>query len=76
MPDVTNRNAPVAFGMRAPGWTALAVWRLEGADTVELPVEAAKEILYPVDLGIELGTVEGKLSVRFPRPKMACILRL
>jgi alpha-galactosidase len=76
MPDVTNRNAPVALGMRAPGWTALAVWRLEGADTVELPVEAAKEILYPVDLGIELGTVEGKLSVRFPRPKMACILRL
>jgi alpha-galactosidase len=77
MPDMTNRNAPVALGMRAPDWTALAVWRLEGADTVELPMEAANaEIAYPVDLGIELGTVKGKLSVRFPRTKMACILRL
>ena len=77
LPDVTNRNAPVALGMRAPGWTTLAVWRLEGADTVELPMAAAKaEILYPVDLGIEVNAAEGKLSVRFPRSKMACILRL
>jgi alpha-galactosidase len=77
LPDVTNRKAPVALGMRAPGWTALAVWRLEGADTVELPMEASKaEILYPVDLGIEVNAAEGKLSVRFPRAKMACILRL
>ncbi|MGO9776585.1 MAG: alpha-galactosidase [Terracidiphilus sp.] len=76
MPDVTNRNAPVALGMRAPGWTALAVWRLEGADTVEIPVDAAKAgILYPIGLGIEVHTVPGKLIVRFPRPKMACVLR-
>ena len=77
MPDVTNRNAPVALGMRAPGWTALAVWRLEGADTIEIPIEAAKaEILYPSDLGIAVGAARGKLSVRFPRKKMGCILRL
>jgi alpha-galactosidase len=77
LPDVTNRMAPVALGMRAPGWTTLAVWRLEGAETVELPMAAARaEILYPLDLGIVQRTVPGKLSVRFPRTKMACILRL
>src|SRR5271157_5504690 len=75
MPDVTNRNAPVALGMRAAGWTSLGVWRLEGADTVELPIDAAKaEVLYPADLGIDVDANQGKLSVRFPRPQMACIL--
>jgi hypothetical protein len=74
MPDMTNRNAPVVLGMCALGWTALAVWRLEGADTVELPMQAAKaEILYPADRGIGVRAVLGKLIVRFPRPKMPCI---
>ncbi len=77
MPDVTNHNAPVALVMRAPGWTALAVWRLEGADTVEVPMDTAKAaILYPSDLGIDVRAVPSKLIIRFPRTKMACILRL
>lgn len=77
MPDVTNHNAPVALGMRAPGWTSLAVWRLEGTDTVEVPMDTAKaEILYPSDLGLDVRAVPGKLIIRFPRTKMACILRL
>jgi hypothetical protein len=63
--------------MRASGWTTLAVWRLEGAETVELPMEAAQaEILYPGDLGIVVNAAKGKLSVHFPWTKMACILRL
>jgi hypothetical protein len=63
--------------MRAPDWTELAVWRLGGAETVELSMEAAQaKILYPVDLGIEVSAAKGKLSVRFPRTNMACILRL
>ena len=61
--------------MRGPQWTAIAVWRLEGGDTVELPVEAAAaRILYPTGLGIEISAVAKKLVIRFPRPKMACIL--
>ena len=77
LPDVTNRMAPVALGMRAPGLTSLAVWRLEGSETVELPLLTAQaEILYPADLGIEVGVAKGKLSVRFPRMRMGCILRL
>ena len=62
MPDVTDSRSPVALGMRAPEWTAIAVWRLEGGDTVELPVEGASaRILYPTDLGIEMRAV-GKNS--------------
>jgi alpha-galactosidase len=75
MPDVTKREAPVALGMRAPGWTAVAVWRLQGPDTVELPLDAANPyILFPTDLGIDVRTSNGKLAVRFPRQKMACIV--
>jgi hypothetical protein len=61
--------------MRAYGWTALAVLRLEGTDTVEIPVAAAKaEVLSLAD--IEVHAAPGKLIVLFPRPKMVCILRL
>ena len=77
VPDMTNRTAPIGLGMRAPGWIAFAVWRLEGTDTVELSVDAAKaEVLYPIDLGIEVRVAPGKLMVRFPRPKMACVIRI
>ncbi len=77
MPDVTNRKLPVALGMRSRGWTAVAVWRLEGDDTVELGLEAANaHVLYPDNLGIEVLSKQEKLVVRFPRPKMACIVVL
>jgi alpha-galactosidase len=77
MPDVTNRQRPVALGMRAPGFTAIAVWRLEGDEAVELAVNAPKaRLLYPNNLGIGVGTKGETLTVRFPRPKMACIVVL
>lgn len=75
MPDIMNREAPVALGMRAPGWTAVALWRLDRSETVEIPVDAQDaHILYPADLGIEIQTVNRKLIVRFPRPRMGCIV--
>ena len=75
LPDVTNREAPVALGMRAPSWTAVAVWRLDGSETVELPMHGVDaHILYPADLGIDIQAVNRKLNVRFPRPRMGCIV--
>lgn len=77
MPNVTDRQAPIALGMRAGAWTAIAVWRLDGGDTVELAVDGTKaKILYPTDLGIEVQAAANKLTIRFPRPKMACIVIL
>jgi alpha-galactosidase len=75
LPDVTDRKAPVALGMRAPNWTAVAVWRLNGPETVELPMEAVgAQILYPAGLSIDLQTANGKVVIRFPRPSMGCII--
>jgi hypothetical protein len=72
---VTNHQRPVALGMRAPGWTALAIWRLEGSGTVELPLNTPNaRVLYPDNLGIVVQAKEGRLTVHFPRPKMACIV--
>lgn len=77
LPDVTDRDAPVALGMRAPNWNAVAVWRLQGPDTIELPIGAVDaQVLYPTDLGIDLLTVNGKVILRFPRPNMGCIIRV
>ena len=75
MPDATNRKRPVAFGIRSHGWTAVAVWRLEGAETVEFPLRTPKaRILYPDNLDIELLSENEKLIIRFPRARMACIV--
>ena len=75
MPDITNREHPVALGIRAPGWTGVAVWRLEGGQSVEMPLKAPScRILYPDSLGIGVQGTEGKLVVHFPRPKMGCIV--
>ncbi|MFP5229487.1 MAG: alpha-galactosidase [Acidobacteriota bacterium] len=77
MPDVTDAQTPVALGLRAPDWSAVAVWRLEGSDTVEIPISATgATLVYPTDLGIEVQAAADKLTVRFPRPKMACIIQL
>ena len=75
LPEVVNRERPVALGMRAPGWTAVAVWRLNGDSAVDVPINAPNaRILYPDDLGIELQRKDGMLTVRFPRAKMGCIV--
>jgi alpha-galactosidase len=75
MPDVTDRQTPVALGMRAANWTAIAVWRLDGSETVEIPFDFADaHILYPADLGIEVHAGNRKLNIRFPRPRMGCIV--
>ena len=34
------------------------------------------ELLYPTDLGVKLFRGQGCFSVQFPRPNMACILKI
>jgi alpha-galactosidase len=75
MSDVTNPNAPVALGMRAPMQTLLGVWRLDGLATTRIPWRYAEpKLLYPSDLGIKIATSEGTLQIEFPRSRMACLL--
>ena len=75
MSDVTNPNAPVALGMRAPMQTLLGVWRLDGPATTKIPwTYAEPKLLYPSDLGIKIATSHGTLQIEFPRNRMAFLI--
>ena len=75
MSDVTNAKAQLALGMRSPGQTLLAVWRVDGPVTAKISLTATNaKLLYPTDLGIKVTLAEGTLSVEFPRTRMACLI--
>ena len=75
--DVTDSKAPIALGMRSPEQTLVAVWRIDGAETAQIPWESrCARLLYPTDLGIKIRAAEGALNVEFPRSRMACLVRL
>jgi alpha-galactosidase len=75
MPDVTDAESPIALGMRAPGLTWLAVWRVSGASNVQIPwATKSPRILYPTDLGISLEHENDQLVIKFPQTKMACLI--
>ena len=73
--DVTNSEAPIALGMRSPEQNLLAVWRIDGAATTQIPwASGDAKLLYPTDLGIKIRTAGGTLHVEFPRTRMACLV--
>ena len=75
MSDITNPNAPVALGMRAPMQTLVGVWRLDGPATTRIPWKYAEpKLLYPSDLGIMVAASQGTLEIELPRSRMACLL--
>jgi alpha-galactosidase len=77
MPDVTDRNSPVALGMQSPGQTWIAAWRLDGLPTVTIPVNSTNpRILYPTDLGITVVKEDNMLKIAFPRTRMASVVLL
>lgn len=77
MPDVTDSDAAIALGMRAPELTWMAVWRLNGDSKVRIPFPSKQpRILFPTELGISVSQEEGQFIVDFPRTKMACLLLL
>jgi alpha-galactosidase len=74
--DVTNREAPIALGMRSPEQTLLAVWRIDGPATTRIPrmVSANPKLVYPTDLGIHVTSTGGAINIEFPRTHMACLV--
>ncbi len=73
--DVTDFKSPIALGMRSPQQNLLAVWRIDGPETVQIPwASGDAKILYPTDLGIKIRTTEESLHVEFPRTRMACLV--
>ena len=74
--DVTNPEAPVALGMRSPEQTLIGAWRIDGPETIRIPVAGGSaKLLYPTDLGITLAVADGILEIRLPRPQMACLIQ-
>ncbi|MGB6827017.1 MAG: alpha-galactosidase [Terracidiphilus sp.] len=77
MPNITDSHVAVALGMRAPDFSWLAVWRLDGPESVAIPIRAeSARVLYPSALGIEAAYDGHSLVVRFPRPRMGCVIQL
>jgi alpha-galactosidase len=75
MPNVTNAQLPVALGIQSGKQAFIAVWRIEGLSTIQIPVKGKNiELLYPSNLGIEIRHNDEGVLVMFPRRKMACIL--
>jgi alpha-galactosidase len=74
--DVTNREAPLALGMRSPEQTLLAVWRIDGPATTRIPrmASANPKLVYPTDLGINVTSTGGAINIEFPRTHMACLV--
>ena len=77
MSDVTDRDAPLALGMRSPEKTTLGVWRIDGPATTRIPwASSGARLLYPADLGIKVAVAEGTLNIEFPRTHMACLIEV
>ena len=74
--DVTDRNAPLALGMRSSEKAAMAVWRIDGPAITKIPWTGEAKLLYPTNLGIKVSTADGQLVVEFPRPHMGCLVSL
>ena len=73
--DVTDFKTPIALGMRSPQQTLLALWRIDGPETVQIPwASRNSKLLYPTDLGIKITPTKDALRVEFPRTRMACLI--
>ena len=55
-----------------------AVWRLKGENVIHLPLKNSRrpEILYQTDLGIEMEAGNKVVSLKFPKPDMAVIIKV
>jgi alpha-galactosidase len=75
--DVTNREAPIALGMRSPDQSVLGVWRINGPETVRIPIKTTSaKLVYPTDLGINVTAENGGVNITLPRKRMACLVVL
>lgn len=77
MPSMTEMEKPVALGLKAPGKTYIAVWRLAGDGEITIPMKYQKfRLLYPTDLGIKCSSTADGLKLSFPDQYMAAIVEI
>jgi alpha-galactosidase len=78
MPSMADKITPIAVGLRNKDRSFIAAWRLEGSDTITLPVHSNEKavLLYPSGLGITLTQNGDSLKLVLPRNYMAAIVEL
>ena len=78
MPSIEDRYSPVALGLKTDEADYYAIWRLNGRSSIQLPLneKGSAEILYPVNLGIEVEGSDEAISVKFPQTNMAVIIKV
>jgi alpha-galactosidase len=78
MPALEDHYSPVALGLKHEKADYYAIWRLQGKSAVNIPLKTRghAEILYPTDLSIEMETGDKTISLKFPKPEMAVIIKV
>lgn len=78
MPSMGNNQLPVSVGLKTENKAFIAVWRLEGSNTVVIPGILCKNIklLFPVDLGIKASRIGTNIQLVFPDEYMAGIVEV
>ena len=77
-PSMADTKSPVVVGLRDSERAFVAVWRLDGSDSVIFPNNFSGHVslLYPTDLGIKLEASSKTVTIKFPRHYMAAILEV
>ena len=78
MPSIEDHFSPISLGLRTDDVDYYAVWRLQGKSSVNIPLKTngTAEIIYPIDLGIELENGHNAITVKFPEKNMATIIKV
>jgi len=78
LPSVSDSNTPVAVGLKSEKKEFIAVWRLQGDNSVKITTEETHKLrlLYPRDLDIRLEKTNKGFEVIFPSPNMAAIIEI
>lgn len=78
LPALEDTVSPVALGLKHKKADYYAVWRLKGNNSITIPVRnpGFAEILYPKDLNIEMKSENDAITLNFPNPDMAVIIKV
>ncbi|MHB8581222.1 MAG: glycoside hydrolase family 36 protein [Ignavibacteriaceae bacterium] len=78
MPSITDDVDPISVGIRNGNKEFIAVWRLKGAEKVDIPSSGNSEVklLYPQNLGIKVSKIKDKIQFDFPKEYMAAIIEI
>jgi alpha-galactosidase len=78
MPSITDDINPVSVGLKNGNKEYIAVWRLKGDKSVNIPIvtNGKVKLVYPDDLNIKLYRGDDNIKIEFPEEYMAAIIQI